>query len=160
MRKKRLIFSLNKVKSLSLKEVSMDLLSDYATPQEEYPSKRVHFADSPTSIDQLKVELNHREDVISTLQQDLKILRNQYDSLVNGLAQKETALNTIKTTLASIHNKEIMANNQVFDKEMEIRKYRNEISDLKNRIELLSDEVCFAYYEAVYFNLRSNIFAL
>ena len=57
------------------------------------------------------------------------------------LIAKEDAIGSLATTITSIHNKELKANNQVFDKDMEIRKYKNEIIDLKDKLDMLSEEV-------------------
>jgi hypothetical protein len=64
------------------------------------------------------------------------------------LSQKETALSTIKATLSSVHNKELQANGQVFDKDMEIRKLKIEIADLKGKLEILTDEINFKKKES------------
>lgn len=63
--------------------------------------------------------------------------------LKSKMTQKEMALNNMKSTLSSIHSKEILANGHVFDKDMEIRKLKNEIQDLKSKLEILTNEVIF-----------------
>lgn len=69
------------LKNISLKEIQIErlncLLNDEAT-------KRVHFADS-NSNEFLKAELQHREDIVNSLQQELRSVRNQYESLLNGV---------------------------------------------------------------------------
>lgn len=57
------------------------------------------------------------------------------------MSQKETVLSTIKSTLSSAQQKEILTNGQMFDKDMEIRKLKNEICDFKSKLEILTDEV-------------------
>ena len=74
------------VKSLSFKEISPERLN-CASSDESTQSKRVHFADlnNPNSADLLKAELHHSEEIISSLQQELKSLKNQYESLLSGV---------------------------------------------------------------------------
>ena len=47
----------------------------------------------------------------------------------------------MKMTLSSIHSKEIVASNQVFDKDTEIRRLKNELCDFRNKTEVLTEEV-------------------
>lgn len=68
---------------------------------------------------------------------------------------KEDAIGSLSTAITSIHSKELKANNQVFDKDMEIRKYKNEIIDLKDKIDLLSEEVLIHCY-SLYLLYQSN----
>lgn len=130
------------LKNVFLKEISPERLNGCFAMDDQ--SKRVHFADSngaTVPMEYLKAELSHREEIIASLEQELKTIRGQYESLVNGLSEKESALNTMKCTLSSIHNKEIMANNQVFDSNMEIRRLKNELNDYRSKMELADDEL-------------------
>jgi hypothetical protein len=63
------------------------------------------------------------------------------------LTEKENAINAMKTTLSSIHNKEIMANNTVFDKDMEIRRLKNELNEYRNKTEMFTEEVQKNYFK-------------
>lgn len=47
--------------------------------------KRVHFADT-NPAEFLKAELQHRDEIICSLKQELKSVRNQYESLINGVS--------------------------------------------------------------------------
>jgi len=72
------------LKTTLLKEVSPDRLNHiFATNDDS--TKRVHFADSSNTTEFLKAELQHREDIINSLQQELKSVRNQYETLLNGV---------------------------------------------------------------------------
>ncbi|CAF0935384.1 unnamed protein product [Brachionus calyciflorus] len=125
------------LKSLNLKEISLEKFGD------DEP-KRVHFADTITSSNSseyLRAELRHKEDLINSLQSELKNFKNQYESLLNGLTQKDTVINTIKSNLSTSQNKELLATNQIFDKDMEIRKFKSELNDDKNKINLLTEEL-------------------
>jgi hypothetical protein len=73
-----------KLRNLFLKEISMDRLNGLADDMNS-SNKRVTFADTNNSVEYLKVEIHHREDIISSLQQELKVLRNQYESLLYGV---------------------------------------------------------------------------
>ncbi len=64
----------------------------------------------------MKSELRHRDEMINSLQHELKIIKNQQDALING-------------------------NGQVYDKETEIRKLKNELLDYKSKFDLLNDDV-------------------
>lgn len=69
------------LKNLNLKEISLDNIF------EEEP-KRVHFSDAAAnSTEYFKAELRHKEDLICSLQQELKNLKNQYESLLNGVSR-------------------------------------------------------------------------
>lgn len=90
-----------KLKNLFFKEIPLDRLTGFCGSGGggDELLKRVHFSDSsssppcllnqntPSSMDFLRVELNHREDIINSLQQELKVLRNQYESLLNGVSR-------------------------------------------------------------------------
>ncbi len=54
----------------------------------------------------------------------------------------------MKSTLSSIHNKEILANNTVFDKDMEIRRLKNELNDYRNKTEMFTEELTSKKKEA------------
>ena len=74
------------LKTVLLKEVSPDRLSTIFTNDDSTTSsKRVHLADSSNTTEFLKAELQHREDIISSLQQELKSVRSQYETLLNGV---------------------------------------------------------------------------
>jgi hypothetical protein len=141
-----------------LKEVGIERLCSVVTDE----TKRVHFANDTTHvINELKTELKNKEEFIKKLQQETKTIQNHYESATKGvrktlmkkkrqqkkkflyvkLIAKEDALGSLSTTITSIHNKELKANIQVFDKDMEIRKYKNEMTDLKNKLDILSEEV-------------------
>lgn len=69
------------IKNLNLKEISVDKIL------EDEP-KRVHFADTGSnSTEYFKAELRHKEDLIGSLQHELKNLKNQYESLLNGVSR-------------------------------------------------------------------------
>ncbi len=72
----------------------------------------------------MKSELRHRDELINSLQHELKIIKNQQDALING-------------------------NGQVYDKETEIRKLKNELLDYKSKFDLLNDDV------TIYFNYNT-----
>jgi chromosome segregation ATPase len=57
------------------------------------------------------------------------------------MSDKENALNSLKQTLSSLHNKELMASNQVFDKDMEIRRLKNEVTEFRSKAEALNEEI-------------------
>ncbi|RNA32196.1 myosin-9-like isoform X2 [Brachionus plicatilis] len=68
------------LKNLNLKEISVEKIF------EDEP-KRVHFADTgANSTEYFKAELRHKEDLIDSLQQELKNLKNQYEGLINGVS--------------------------------------------------------------------------
>ena len=69
----------------------------------------------------MKSELRHRDELINSLQHELKIIKNQQDALING-------------------------NGQVYDKETEIRKLKNELLDYKSKFDLLNDDVTLYFY--------------
>ena len=75
------------LRNIFLKEISLDRLNGCLSTDDS--SKRVHFADSVTlnnSPEYTKLEISHREDIINSLQQELKVLRSQYESLLNGVS--------------------------------------------------------------------------
>lgn len=72
------------LKNLFLKEISLERLNGLVGDDN---TKRVHFADlnAQNSHDLLKAELHHSEEIIASLKQELNSLRNQYESLLNGV---------------------------------------------------------------------------
>ena len=84
------------MKNLYLKEISIERLNGLLSNDES--TKRVHFADlnASNSCDLLKAELRHREDIIASLQQEIKSLRNQYESLLNGVIKIVSNLKILK----------------------------------------------------------------
>ncbi len=84
------------LRNIMLKEISPEKFNTCFSMIDD-GGKRVHFSESNTnnnnnnnsfnsiSLDYLKAELNHREDIINTLEQELKSLRSQYDSLISGV---------------------------------------------------------------------------
>lgn len=88
--------NLNKTKQLKnlfLKEVSLDRLNGVnsndlklngASSSPVSPgSVNVLNQNTPSSMEFLRIELNHREDIINSLQQELKSMRSQYESLLS-----------------------------------------------------------------------------
>jgi hypothetical protein len=75
------------LKNLFLKEISPERLSGLAV-EETSGTKRVHFADQNQhkSSELLKAELEHSEEIIAALKQELNSLRSQYDSLLSGVS--------------------------------------------------------------------------
>ena len=71
---------------------------------------------------------------------------------------KEDAIGSISTTLTSIHTKELMANGQVFDKDMEIRKFKNDINELKSKSDILVEEVRFSLFNSVFIKFNKHIY--
>jgi hypothetical protein len=80
--------------------------------------KRVHFDlnTSSSNLDQIKSELRQRDEIINSLQHELKLIKNQQDALING-------------------------NSQIYDKDTELRKLKNELLDYKAKFDLLNDDV-------------------
>ena len=50
-----------------------------------------------------------------------------------------------------------MANGQVFDKDMEIRKYKNDINELKSKSDILVEEVRFSLFNSVFIKFNKHI---
>lgn len=75
------------LKNLFLKEISLDRLGGLGV-EETNGTKRVHFADQnqQSSGELLKAELQHSEEIIASLKQELNSLRGQYESLLNGVS--------------------------------------------------------------------------
>ena len=72
------------LKNVTLKEIALDRLNYFLSNTDEV-TKRVHFADTNTT-EFLKAELKQREEIISSLQQELNSARNQYECLINGVS--------------------------------------------------------------------------
>lgn len=72
------------LKNIFLKEISLDRLGTLVSNDS---TKRVHFADLNASKSQelLKADLEHSGEIIASLKQELNSLRNQYESLLNGV---------------------------------------------------------------------------
>lgn len=71
------------LKNVTLKEVPAERLNLLLSSDESF-TKRVHFADSSAS-DYTKADVQHRDEIINSLQLELKSYRNQYESLLNGV---------------------------------------------------------------------------
>ena len=71
------------LRNVTLKEIPMERLN-LLLSSDDTLTKRVHFADSAPN-DYLKADIQHRDEIINSLQLELKSVRNQYESLLNGV---------------------------------------------------------------------------
>jgi len=72
--------------------------------------------------------------------------------------QKEIALSTIKSTLTSAHNKEIVSSGQIFEKDMEIRRLKNDLNELKSHLDVAKEDV--RHVKIIYFFSKDFYFII
>ncbi len=68
-----------------MREVSLDRILDQSGNQDPESSKRVHFAADANNLDNLKLELQNREETITSLQNEIKTLKSNYEQALNGV---------------------------------------------------------------------------
>lgn len=108
--------------------------------------------DTIESIEILNNELKQRDDSLIILQKELNQLRYQYELLLNDVEMREEKIYGFFRKYEHIlllqpnmsrndSSSELSATN--FDDKMELKKLANESTDLRNKIEILNEDVFF-----------------